>query len=93
MSTNPPRSSTPLFRPRFTLGLVYFALFFFFYCGFIVLPALIEIAWEVSFGPELQELAEYVAREQLRGKTSYVALAALLTLGLGSYARILPGLR
>jgi len=94
-----PRSRQPVFRPRFTLTLLYLAFFFLLFGMVFALPDLLEGARNLGPGPEElspEELARArdTAREALRGGRLLVALAlAVIATGLGSYARILPGLR
>ena len=100
MSEAPPRRSPrPVFRPRFTLTLLYLAFFFFLFGLLLALPELLEGARDLGPGPEEltpEELdsARETAREALRGGRLLVALAlAVIATGLGSFARVLPGLR
>jgi len=94
-----PRSRQPVFRPRFTLTLLYLAFFFLLFGMVFALPDLLEGARNLGPGPEElspEELARArdTARDALRGGRLLVALAlAVIATGLGSYARILPGLR
>ena len=94
-----PRSRQPVFRPRFTLTLLYLAFFFLLFGMVFALPDLLEGARNLGPGPEElspEELARArdTAREALQGGRLLVALAlAVIATGLGSYARILPGLR
>ena len=95
----PRRSSRPVFRPRFTLTLLYLAFFFFLFGMVFALPGLLEGALDLAPGPEEltpEELARArdTAREALQGGRLLVALAlAVIATGLGAYARVLPGLR
>ena len=95
----PRRSSRPVFRPRFTLTLLYLAFFFLLFGMLFALPDLLEGARALGPGPEEltpEELdrARVMAREALRGGRLMVALGlAVIATGLGSYARVLPGLR
>lgn len=92
-------SRRPVFRPRFTLTLLYLAFFFFLFAMVFALPDLLEGARSLGPGPEdltPEELARAreTTREALRGGRLLVALAlAVIATGLGSYARVLPGLR
>ena len=93
------RSRQPVFRPRFTLTLLYLAFFFFLFAMIFALPDLLEGARNLGPGPEElspEELDEArdIAREALRGGRLLLALGlAAIATGLGSYARVLPGLR
>ena len=95
----PRRSSPPVFRPRFTLTLVYLAFFFFLFGMIFALPDLLEATRDLGPGPEEltpEELARAreTARDALHGGRLMVALAlAVIATGLGAYARVLPGLR
>ena len=100
MPADPPRrSSRPVFRPRFTLSLLYLAFFFVLFGMLFALPDLLEGARALGPGPEEltpEELdrARETAREALRGGRLMIALGlAVIATGLGSYARVLPGLR
>jgi hypothetical protein len=93
------RTGAPVFRPRFTLTLLYLAFFFFLFGILLALPELLEGARDLEPGPEEltpEELdrARETAREALRGGRLLVALAlAVIATGLGAFARVLPGLR
>jgi len=93
------RSRRPAFRPRFTLTLLYLAFFFVLFAMILALPDLLEGARNLGPGPkELtpEELARArdMTRDALQGGRLLVALAlAVIATGLGSYARVLPGLR
>lgn len=95
----PRRSSRTVFRPRFTLSLLYLAFFFFLFGILLALPDLLEGARNLGPGPDeltAEELdrARETARQTLRGGRLLVALAlAVIATGLGGYARVLPGLR
>jgi len=93
------RSRQPVFRPRFTLTLLYLAFFFFLFAMIFALPDLLEGARNLGPGPEEltpEELARGrdATRDALQGGRLLVALAlAVIATGLGAYARVLPGLR
>ncbi len=87
----PPRRTT--FQPRFTLGLLYVVVFFLVYAMLLVAPELIEVWREVPPGPEQEEVAKEVARQAARPRLPIALAAAVVTTALGTYARILPGLR
>jgi len=82
-----------VFRPSFTLALVYVVAFFTLYAVLLILPELLRVLAEVPPGPEQQEIAEQVAREAARPRIAYAMALALLSVGLGSYLKILPGLK
>ena len=94
-----PRSRKPVFRPRFTLTLLYLAFFFLLFAMLFALPGLLEGARNLGPGPEEltpEELARArdTTREALQGGRLLVALAlAVIATGLGGFARVLPGLR
>jgi hypothetical protein len=94
MSDLPPRRRPPqVFRPQFTLSLLYVFAFFFLFCLMIVAPALYEVWQTMPPGPEQEAAAERAARTAM-GSRSYVALfAAVAVTAVGAYARALPGLR
>jgi hypothetical protein len=93
------RVSRPVFRPRFTLTLVYVACFFVLFGLIFALPDLLQGARDLGPGPQeltSEELdqARDIARNALRGGRLLVALAlAVIATGLGAYARVLPGLK
>jgi hypothetical protein len=93
------RGRRPVFRPRFTLTLLYLAFFFFLFGLIFSLPDLLEGARHLGPGPEEltpEELARArdTGREALAGGRLLVALGlAVIVTGLGAYARVLPGLR
>lgn len=87
------RSPPPEFQPRFTLGLLYFALFFLIFALLFVLPELMEVASGVPPGPQQQEVAREAARQAIRPHLPVVVVLALLATGLGIYTRWLPGFR
>jgi len=95
----PPRRRPPTFQPRFVTGLLYLTGFFFLYAMIGVLPDLLEAAGSLPPGPEELTPAESErAREVARGAASRTVLAvafagSLLTTVVGSYYRVLPGLR
>lgn len=93
------RVSRPVFRPRFTLTLVYVAFFFVLFGLIFALPDLLEGVRDLGPGPreltpEELDQAREIARHALRGGRLLVALAlAVIATGLGAYARVLPGLK
>ena len=88
-----PRRKGPVFRPSFTLALLYLAGFFTLFMLILILPELLDVLTEVSPGPEQRQIAERVAREAARPRLLPGLLLALGAVGLGSYLRLLPGLR
>jgi hypothetical protein len=74
--------------------MLYFAVLFFVYCLALVSPALFAIASQPVSGPEQEALAREAAHRGLGGGRIWIAvLAAAVTLGLGIWARVLPGFR
>jgi hypothetical protein len=92
-------SRTPIFRPRFTLVLLYVALFFLLYALLFALPDL--IAGYRALPPEPGELtpeemahAQEIARQAVGGGKVLIALvASLATVGVGIWRGALPGVR
>jgi hypothetical protein len=93
------RGAQRVFRPRFTLTILYLAFFFFLFGLLFALPELLQEARDLGPGPDEltpEELARArdTVREALKGGRLFVALGlAVIATGLGSYARLLPGLR
>jgi hypothetical protein len=86
------------FRPRFTLMLIYFALFFLGFALLLALPALLEAYRSLPPGegpltPEELEVARRAAREALSGRLIFAFLAAVGVTALGAWRGSLPGLR
>ena len=88
----PPRRDRPRpppFRPRFTIGLFYFAAFFVLFEFLQVLPSLIDVLDSMEPGPAMQAEAERILRDESNlGLTFVLALAAT---ALGSWYGVLPG--
>ncbi len=89
----PPRRRPPVFRPSFTLSLLYLVVFFFAFALLLILPELTKVLAEVPPGPEQEQIAREVAREAARPRLLYAVGLALGCLGLGVYLDILPGLK
>lgn len=95
----PPRRRPPTFQPRFLAGMIYLVLFFLLYAGIAILPAMLEALGSLPPGPgelrpEEMEAARTVAREAASRTVLAIAFAgSLLTTVIGSYYRVLPGLR
>jgi hypothetical protein len=90
-----PRRTEP-FRPRFTLTLLYLALFFFLYGLLFATPDLAPLlgAEGRSLPPEeLQQRAREVTQQTLRGKVPLAFAAAVVTVALAAWRRVLPGMR
>lgn len=89
----PPRRRAPAFRPSFTLAALYVVGFFALFAMLFILPELLRVLAEVPPGPEQQRIAQEVARKAAAPRLPYAVAAALLTVGLGTYLEILPGLK
>jgi hypothetical protein len=83
--------STPSFRPRFTLGIVYIVFFFFLFSILQVLPDLVAVFSEMQPGPAQERAAAQLAQEHVSPLTSL--LLAVAATSLGSYLQVLPGMR
>jgi hypothetical protein len=92
-------SRAPVFRPRFTVVLLYVAVFFLIYAMLFALPDLLAGARALGPGPDeltAEELAraQETARRALTGGKVLIALvASLSTVGLGIWRGALPGVR
>ncbi len=94
MSDLPPRRRPPqVFRPRFTVGLLYVFALFFLFCLMIIAPALYEVWQTVPPGPEQEAAAERAARAAMAGRLHVTFVAAMIVTAVGGYAGTLPGLR
>jgi hypothetical protein len=90
-----PRRIEP-FRPRFTLTLLYLALFFFLYGLLFATPDLAPLLGEAgrSLPPEeLQQRARDVTQQTMRGKVPLAFGAAVITVAIAAWRRVLPGMR
>lgn len=86
-----PRRSPPPFRPRFTLGILYLAVFFVLFSFLQVLPELIELLGTMQPGPAQEQAAQSAMRE---GSSPLVSLVlSLAATSLGTYYEVLPGMR
>ena len=93
-----PRPSSAAFRPQFTLLVLYFFLFFVFFCFVLALPDLVAGARALppSSGPLTdaeREAGARIAAAALRGKLPLALAATVAALALGAWTRALPGLR
>jgi len=89
----PPRAS---FQPRFTLMLVYFVALLFLYSFALASPVVVEwfrIGSAPGAGPAEQAQFAQAMREALSGRIWIAALAAVATMLLGIWGKLLPGLR
>lgn len=93
-----PRRSAPApaFRPAFTLLMLYFFVFFVFFAVLLALPALLEgmrtLPPATTLDAERAAGAE-IAKRAVQGKLLYALIASFVAVGIGSYARILPGVK
>ncbi len=93
----PPRQRV-VFRPHFTLVLLYVAGFFVLFCLLLALPDLIAGARTLPAGqgdltPEERALAEQIVRGALAGRIHWALAAAIVVVGMGAWTGRLPGLR
>lgn len=94
-----PRPRRPAFRPNFFLVVIYVAAFTVLFGLMFALPGLVEGARQLGPGPaqlspEEMAQARRIAAEAVGGGRLVVAfLAAALAVGVGVWARLLPGLR
>ena len=87
------RRRPPAFRPSFTLALLYLVGFFFLFAFLLILPELLAVLRDSPPGPDQQRIAEQVAREAFAPRALYAVVLSVTCVGLGSYLRILPGVR
>jgi hypothetical protein len=92
----PPRG--PAFSPRYTLLLLYFAVFVVGFGLLFALPSLLEAYRALPQGsgeltPEELARAREAARTALEGRVPLVVGCALVTLGFALWGGVLPGLR
>ncbi len=90
--------SRVVFRPHFTLVLLYVAGFFLLFCLLLALPDLIEGAQRLPPGsgeltPEDRAQAERIVRTALRGRIHWALAASIMVVGVGAWTGRLPGLR
>ncbi len=95
--TPPPHSPRPVFRPRFTLLILYLIGFTTLFALLFALPDLLHAAREAAAGQgELSEAelrrGREITRQALRGRMPWIFGAAFVLTALGAYSRRLPGL-
>jgi hypothetical protein len=83
----------PPFRPNVTLGLLYLVFFFFLFSLLLILPGLLEVLAEVPPGPAQEAAAYEVARELARPRIYSSIALSVATVAIGSYYKVLPGMR
>jgi hypothetical protein len=86
----PANRKPPPFRPRFTIGIFYLVAFFFLFSFLQILPDLIGLL-EMPPGPDQEAAAAEAAR--LHSSPLVASLLALLATSIGSYYRVLPGMK
>ena len=97
---DPPRTAhrpaRATLRPEFTLLMLYFFVFFLFFALLLALPDLLEgmrtMPPATSIEAERAAGAQ-IAQHAVQGKLRWAFLAATVATGIGSYARILPGIK
>ena len=97
MSEPGTRRRASVFRPRFTLLMLYLVACFVFFALIFALPDLLAGARELPPGgeltPEELEGAREIARNALRGRIPLALGAAVVATGLAAWTRVLPGFR
>ncbi len=77
------------FRPRFTIGILYLGVFFFFFAFLQIMPDLIQLL-ELPPGPDQEIAAKELARKKSNPLLSLIL--SVVATGAGAYYEILPGL-
>ena len=83
------RNHRQRFRPRFTIGILYLAGFFFFFAFLQILPDLIQLL-ELPPGPDQEMAAKELARRKSNPLLSL--LLSVAATSAGAYYEFLPGL-
>jgi len=83
------RNQGQRFRPRFTIGILYIAGFFFFFAFLQIMPDLIQLL-ELPPGPDQEIAAKELARKKSNPLLSLIL--SVVATGAGAYYEILPGL-
>ena len=78
------------FRPRFAIGILYLAGFFFAFAFLQILPELIALL-ELAPGPEQERAAKEMA--QAKSNPLLTLILSVLATAAGAYYEVLPGLR
>jgi hypothetical protein len=89
----PPPRGRAVFRPRFTLTILYFSAFLLLFGLAAAAPALVEVLRTTPPGPEQEAIAREAARRAVGPRLPIATAAALVATGIGIYARLLPGFR
>ena len=87
------RPAGAAFRLRSTLTLLYLFAFVVLYCLAIAAPAMLDVLRSMPPGPEQEAAAREAVRSAVGPRLLLAVVAAVFTTGLGTRARILPGLR
>lgn len=87
------RRRAPVFRPTFTLALLYLAGFFAVFVFLLVLPELLTVLRDVPPGPEQERVAREMVQAVAAPRLPWAVALAVAAVGLGSYLKVLPGLR
>jgi hypothetical protein len=90
---DPRRRRAPVFRPRFSLAILYLVGFFFLYALLLVVPELTDVLAQTPPGPEQEELARSASHKAIRPLLPLAAGMALLSTLAGAHFQVLPGLR
>jgi hypothetical protein len=83
-------------RPEFTLYILYFFAFFLFFALLLALPALLDAMSTLPPTATIEEEREAgarIAKQAVAGRLSWAFVAAVVTMGLAGYTKVLPGLR
>jgi hypothetical protein len=91
--SHPSRGGGAVFRPRFTLTILYFAGFFLLFCAGLAAPAMLEVWRSTAPGPAQQAASFDAVRASLGPQIPIALAAAFVTTAVGIAARVLPGLR
>jgi hypothetical protein len=95
-ATGSSKSKKAVFRPNFTLSIIYLLLFFFFYSMLYMFPKLMEfqssIPLDMAEAEQKAKIAAY-AQQLIQPRWIWMLGAALATTALGIYSGLLPGVR
>lgn len=90
------KSKKAVFRPNFTLSIIYLLFFFFFYAMLFMFSDLMEfqrsIPLDMAEAEQKAKIAAY-AQQLIQPRWIWMLGAALATTALGIYAGVLPGVR
>ena len=90
MSARRPR---PGFRPHFTLLLLYFAVCFLGFALLLILPEMLDALETLPADVDAELAGAEVAQEIAGPRLLAAFLLATLTVGLGAYFQVLPGIK